>query len=99
RGAWATGLLRSSDRAAPRPGASLRTGRKIVAAPQIDGQIDDRIIHIKYLGTQSSTRPAGRRLPGLREAAGRVGVDISWRSPMVSDCQNHTLTFDKIAQT
>jgi hypothetical protein len=64
--------------------ASLRAGRKIDAVPQIDQQIDDKALKIKCLDTQRRTRPAGRRLLGLREAAGRLWVDISRHSPMKS---------------
>jgi hypothetical protein len=86
----------------PRRAASGRlpeNGRKIVAAPQIGEQIDDKTVHIKCLDIQMSMRPAGKRSPVLREAAGRVWVDILRRSLMVSGCQKHTLTFDKIAHT
>jgi hypothetical protein len=75
-----------SNRAEPRPGASLRTGRKIDWAQQIDKQIDDKVFYIKYLDNQRSTRPAERRLPVLREAAGRIWIDISRPSPMVFGC-------------
>jgi hypothetical protein len=68
--------------------ASLRAGRKIDAAPQIDQQIDDKALKIKCLDTQTRTRPAGRRWPVLREAAGRVWVDISRRSPIKGVVKN-----------
>src|SRR5438105_10105359 len=53
--------------------ASLRAGRKIDAAPQIDQKIDDKSLKVKCLDTQRRTRPAGRRWPVLREAAGDFG--------------------------
>jgi len=59
-------------------------------AQQIDQQIDDKAIKIKCLDTQRRTRPAGRRWPVLREAAGRLWVDISRRSPIEGCCLNST---------
>jgi hypothetical protein len=58
------------------PGASLRAGRNLDEAPQIDQQIDDKAFHIKYLDTKLLARPAGKRLPVLREAAGTLWIDI-----------------------
>jgi hypothetical protein len=58
------------------PAASLRAGRNFASRPKIAGPIDDKIKQTKELETNRITRPAGRRLAVLREAAGRTLTGI-----------------------
>ncbi len=58
------------------PAASLRAGRNFASRPKIASPIDDKIKQTKELETNRITRPAGRRLAVLREAAGRTLTGI-----------------------
>src|SRR5437868_4383910 len=61
------------------PHRSLRAGRKRDATPKIAAPIAHKARQIKDLDTRSITRAAGRRMAGLREAAGRLWLGISQR--------------------
>ena len=72
----ATPIVTVRGRSDRGPVVSLRAGRNFASRPKIASPIDNKIKQTKELETNRITRPAGRRLAVLREAAGRTLTGI-----------------------